>query len=226
MNPLNHVAIIMDGNGRWGLKHKNSRNEGHRFGLNTVEKIIKETIKQKINYLTLYAFSTENWNRPKKEIDYLFKLLENFLLKKIKDLNKQNIKLKIIGVKNFSLKLNKLLNKSEKKTSKNNKLQINLALNYGSKFELINAFKNLKKSNDQITEQNLSKYLQTKNIPDPEILIRTGNTKRLSNFLLWQLAYSEIFFEKKLWPDFNQNDYNKIIKKFKNLKRNFGNISC
>ena len=225
MNPLNHVAIIMDGNGRWGLKNKNSRNAGHKAGLNTVEKIIKESIKNKRKYLTLYAFSTENWKRPKNEIKFLFNLLENFLINKIEDLHKQNIKLKIIGVKNFSSKLNKLLNKSEKKTSKNNKLQINLALNYGSKFELINAFKNLKKSNDQITEQNLSKYLQTKNIPDPDILIRTGNTKRLSNFLLWQLAYSEIFFEKKLWPDFNQNDYNKIIKKFKYLKRNFGNIS-
>jgi len=226
MNPLNHVAIIMDGNGRWGLKNKNSRNAGHRAGLNAVEKIIKESIKNEIKYLTLYAFSTENWKRPKKEIKFLFNLLENFLVNKIEDLHRQNIKLKIIGVKNFSSTLNKLLNKSEKKTSKNNKLQINLALNYGSKFELINAFKNLKKSNDQITEQNLSKYLQTKNIPDPEILIRTGNTKRLSNFLLWQLAYTEIFFEKKLWPDFNQNDYNKIIKKFKCLKRNFGNISC
>ena len=226
MNPLNHVAIIMDGNGRWGLKNKNSRNSGHRAGLNTVEKIIKESIKHEIKYLTLYVFSTENWKRPKKEVKFLFNLLENFLINKIEDLHKQNIKLKIIGVKNFSTKLNKLLNESEKKTSKNKKLQINLALNYGSKFELINAFKNLKKSNDQITEQNLSKYLQTKNIPDPEILIRTGNTKRLSNFLLWQLAYAEIFFEKKLWPDFNQNDYNKIIKKFKHLKRNFGNISC
>ena len=226
MNPLNHVAIIMDGNGRWGLKNKNSRNAGHRAGLNTVEKIIKESIKNKIKYLTLYAFSTENWKRPKNEIKFLFNLLENFLVNKIEDLHRQNIKLKIIGVKNFSSKLNKLLNKSEKKTSKNNKLQINLALNYGSKFELINAFKKLKKSNDKITEQNLSKYLQTKDIPDPEILIRTGNTKRLSNFLLWQVAYSEIFFEKKLWPDFNQNDYNKIIIRFKHLKRNFGNISC
>ena len=224
MNSLDHVAIIMDGNGRWGLKNKNSRNAGHKAGLRTVEKIIKQSIKQKIKYLTLYAFSTENWKRPKNEIKFLFNLLENFLINKIEDLHKQNIKLKIIGDKNFSSKLKKLLNKSEKKTSKNNKLQINLALNYGSKFELVNAFKDLKKSNERITEQNLSKYLQTKDIPDPEILIRTGNTKRLSNFLLWQLAYSEIFFEKKLWPDFNQNDYNKIIKKFKHLKRNFGNI--
>ena len=224
MNPLNHVAIIMDGNGRWGLKYKNIRNEGHRAGLDTVEKIIKESIKQKIKYLTLYAFSTENWNRPRKEIKYLFNLLENFLLNKIEDLHKQNIKLKIIGVKNFSKKLNKLLTSSEKKTSKNTTLQINLALNYGSKLEIINAIKELNKNNKRITELNLSKHLQTNNIPDPEILIRTGNTKRLSNFLLWQIAYAEIFFEKKLWPDFNEKDYVRIIKKFKNIKRNFGNI--
>ena len=224
MNPLNHVAIIMDGNGRWGIKNKNSRNAGHKVGLNTVEKIIKETIKNKIKFLTLYAFSTENWKRPKKEVNFLFNLLENFLINRIDDLHKQNIKLKIIGVKNFSSKLNNLLNQSEKKTSKNTKLQINLALNYGSKFELINAFKNLNKNKDIINERNLSKYLQTKNIPDPELLIRTGNTKRLSNFLLWQLAYSEIFFEKKLWPDFSEKDYNIIIKKFKNIKRNFGKI--
>ena len=224
MNPLNHVAIIMDGNGRWGLRNKNTRNEGHKAGLNTVEKIIKETINQKIKYLTLYAFSTENWKRPKKEINYLFRLLENFLLNRIDDLHKKNIKLNIIGVRNFSKKLNKLLNLSEKKTSKNTTLQINLALNYGSKFEIINALKKMNKNNDKINERNLSKYLQTKNTPDPQILIRTGNTKRLSNFLLWQLAYSEIFFEKKLWPDFNERDYIKIIKKFKKIKRNFGKI--
>mgnify|MGYP005990847969 FL=1 len=224
MNPLNHVAIIMDGNGRWGLKYKNSRNAGHKAGLITVEKIIKETIKNNIKYLTLYAFSTENWKRPKKEVDYLFSLLETFLVRRIDELHKQNIKLKIIGVKNFSSKLNNLLNKSEKKTSKNKKLQINLALNYGSKIELINAFKGLTKNNDKITEKNLTKYLQTKNIPDPDLLIRTGNKKRLSNFLLWQLAYSEIFFEKKLWPEFNKTDYNKIIKNYKSIKRNFGNV--
>jgi undecaprenyl diphosphate synthase len=224
MNPLNHVAIIMDGNGRWGLKYKNSRNAGHKAGLNTVEKIIKETIKKKISFLTLYAFSTENWKRPKKEINFLFNLLENFLINRIDELHKQNIKLKIIGVKNFSTKLNKLLNSSENKTSKNSKLQINLALNYGSKFELINAFKNLKKKKDSINEKNLTKYLQTKNIPDPELLIRTGDTKRLSNFLLWQLAYAEIFFEKKLWPEFTEKDYCKIIKKYRGVKRNFGKI--
>ena len=225
MNPLNHVAIIMDGNGRWGLKNKDSRNEGHKAGLKSVEKIIKESINQKINYLTLFAFSTENWNRPKKEINYLFNLLATFLSKKIEELHNKNIKLKIIGTKNFSKKLNKLLQYSEKKTKKNTKLQINLALNYGSKFEILNSIKKLRKKNDKINEKNFRKYLQTKNIPDPELLIRTGNTKRLSNFLLWQLAYTEIFFEKKLWPEFSEVDYARIIKKFKQIKRNFGNIS-
>ena len=224
MNPINHVAIIMDGNGRWGLKNLKSRNAGHKEGLTTIEKIIKETIKYKIKFLTLYVFSTENWKRPKKEITYLLSLLEIFLKDKIENLNKQNIKLNIIGVKNFSKKLNLLLNISEKKKSKNTKLQLNLALNYGSKFELLNAFKKLKKTNKKINEKNLKKYLQTNNVPDPEILIRTGNTKRLSNFLLWQIAYTEIFFEKKLWPEFNEKDYVKIIKNFKKIKRNFGNI--
>ena len=224
MNPLNHVAIIMDGNGRWGLNHKNSRNAGHRAGLNTVERIIKQSIKNKIKFLTLFAFSTENWKRPKKEINYLFNLLENFLINKIDDLHKQNIKLKIIGTKNFSKKLNLLLNLAEKKTSKNSKIQINLALNYGAKFELISAIKKLQKNKKRINEKNIENFLYTKNIPDPDLMIRTGNTKRLSNFLLWQLAYSEIFFEKKMWPDFNDKDYLKIIKEYKNLKRNFGKI--
>ena len=224
MNPLKHVAIIMDGNGRWGIKHKKTRNAGHKAGLLAVEKIINETLNQKIKFLTLYAFSTENWNRPKKEINYLFNLLENFLINKIDEFNKKNIKLKIIGVKNFSKKLNDLLNYSEKKTSKNSKLQINLALNYGSKTEILHALKLISKNKKKITEKNFINYLQTKNIPDPDLLIRTGNTNRLSNFLLWQLAYSEIFFEKKLWPAFNVKDYNKIIKKYKKIKRNYGNI--
>jgi len=224
MNPLNHVAIIMDGNGRWGLKNANSRNAGHKAGLKTVEKIIKQTIKQNIKYLTLYAFSTENWKRPKKEINYLFNILENFLTNKIGDIDNQDIKLKIIGKKNFSKELNKLLNFSEKKTSKNKSLQINLALNYGSKSELINSIKLVIKNNEKINERSISKYLHTRNIPDPDILIRTGNTKRLSNFLLWQIAYTEIFFENKLWPDFNEKDYINIIKRFKKIKRNFGKI--
>mgnify|MGYP006081271175 FL=1 len=225
MNPIKHVAIIMDGNGRWGLKKKGSRNYGHREGLNTVEQIIKETLKQKIKHLTLYTFSTENWKRPKKEILFLFSLLENFLIKKIENLIKNQIKLKIIGnKKKLSLKLQKLLIESEKKTSKNNKLQINLALNYGSKEEILNSFKLINKQKKKVTEKNINDNLYTKFIPNPDLLIRTGNTQRLSNFLLWQLAYTEIFFEKKLWPDFKPNDYKKIINKFRLLKRNFGAI--
>jgi len=222
MNLLNHVAIIMDGNGRWGVKYKNSRNAGHKAGLKTVEKIIKQSIKNKIKYLTLYAFSTENWKRPKNEINYLFNLLEDFLLNKIEDINKQNIKLKIIGKMNFSKKLNQLLKSSEAKTSNNTKLQINLALNYGSKIELIDAFKKLIKKKENINEKNINKYLHTKDVPDPDILIRTGNTKRLSNFLLWQIAYSELYFTKTQWPDFNVNRYMIALKNFVNRKRRYG----
>ena len=224
MNPLNHVAIIMDGNGRWGLKNKNSRNLGHKAGLITVEKIIKSSINNNIKFLTLYAFSTENWKRPKKEIDYLFSLLEFFLKKKQNYLIQNDIILKILGKKTFSHKLNNLLTKAENLTKSNTGLQINLALNYGSKNEIVDSVKSLLKKKNIINEKNISKNLYTANIPDPEILIRTGNTKRLSNFLLWQLSYSEIFFEKKLWPDFNEKDFNKILKKYRLIKRNFGNI--
>ena len=224
MNPLNHVAIIMDGNGRWGLKNQNSRNAGHKAGIKTAEIIIKETINQKIKYLTLYAFSTENWKRPKEEVNYLLKLLENFLKKKINEFKKNNIKIKFIGTKNFSTKINNLLKNSEKITSNNNLIQINIALNYGSKAEIVNSINKIFKKNLKINEKNISKFLFTNDIPDPEILIRTGNTNRLSNFLLWQLAYSEIFFEKKLWPDFTSKDFKKIINKYKKIKRNFGGI--
>ena len=223
MNSVKHVAIIMDGNGRWGIKHKKSRNAGHREGLNTVEMIIKESLKLNIKHLTLYTFSTENWKRPKKEINFLFNLLENFLLQKINELGNRGIKLKIIGEqKLFSNKLKKILKDSELKTSNNNKLQINLALNYGSKNEIINSVKIISKMKKTFTEKNIENNLYTRNIPNPDLLIRTGNTNRLSNFLLWQLAYTEIFFEKKLWPDFNSSDYKKILNTFKLLKRNFG----
>ncbi len=223
MNPLKHMAIIMDGNGRWGLKHKNSRNSGHKEGLKTVEMVIKFCIKKHVKFLTLYAFSTENWKRPIKERNYLFNLLEFFLKEKLEKLNNEKIKIKILGEKNFSKKLNNLLDFAEIKTRKNTKLQINLALNYGSKKEIAYAFKKLNKKKE-ISENDISNSLFTKNIPDPEILIRTGNTQRLSNFLLWQIAYTEIFFEKKLWPDFKIEDLNRIVKKFSKIKRNFGNI--
>jgi undecaprenyl diphosphate synthase len=225
MNPVKHVAIIMDGNGRWGIKHKNSRNAGHREGLNNVESIINECLKINIKYLTLYTFSTENWKRPKKEINFLFNLLENFLTNKIETLNKRNIKLKFIGeINKLPNKLKKLIKNSEFKTSKNLSLQVNVALNYGSKSELINSIKCINKKKIKINEKNIDKNLFTKNIIDPDILIRTGNTQRLSNFMLWQIAYTELFFEKKLWPDFKNNDFKKILNKFRLIKRNFGTI--
>ena len=225
MNPLKHVAFIMDGNGRWGLKNKNSRNLGHKEGLKTVENIINYSLKKDIKYLTFYAFSSENWKRPKKEINYLFKLLKIFLKNKVSEFIKNNIKLKILGEKKFSKELNYLLNKVEKKTKHNSKIQINLALNYGSKNEIINAIKKLIKKKKPINIKNLESFLYTKDIPEPDILIRTGNTKRLSNFLLWQISYSEIFFEKKLWPDFSPKDFNKIILKYSNIKRNYGSLT-
>ena len=225
MNPIKHVAIIMDGNGRWGLTHKGSRNLGHRAGLNTVEVVIEECIKEKIKYLTLYTFSTENWKRPKKEINYLFNLLENFLLKRIDELIEKNIKLRFIGELNkLPSTLKNLIKLSEKKTSQNTVVQVNIALNYGSKNELINALKIINKKNISINEKNINKNLFTNDIPNPDLMIRTGNTQRLSNFMLWQLAYTEIFFEKKLWPDFKKKDFRKILSKFISIKRNFGSI--
>ena len=225
MNPVKHVAIIMDGNGRWGIKHKNSRNAGHRAGLDTVEAVINQCLKQKIKFLTLYTFSSENWKRPKNEISFLFKLLENFLNKKINKIIEKDIKLKFIGeLDKLPTKLQKLIKLSEKKTGKKISLQVNIALNYGSRFELINAIKEINKKKIKVNEKNINKNLYSKDLPDPDILIRTGDTHRLSNFLLWQLSYTEIFFEKKLWPDFKVKDFINILDKFKNVKRNFGSI--
>ena len=226
MNPPKHVAIIMDGNGRWGLKKKNSRNYGHKKGLETVERIINASIQKKIMYLTLFVFSTENWKRPVKEINYLISLLNKYLDDEIDNLIKRNIRIKIIGnIKPFPQKLKKKLNKVEKLTKNNNKIQINMALNYGSRQEIIGAIKKLKNKNIIINKKNLEKNLYTSGIPDPDILIRTGNTNRISNFLIWQSIYSEIFFEPKMWPDFSSKDFNRIIRKFQNINRNFGGLS-
>ena len=225
MNSPKHVAIIMDGNGRWGIENKKSRNLGHKAGLKTVEKIIKSTITNKVKYLTLYAFSTENWKRPYLEIKFLLNLLESFLNEKLEELHKKGIKLKIIGnIKKFPKKIQINLKSAQKKTEKNKKLQLILALNYGSKSEIVNAIKLIKNKNIKVNEKSIDKFLYTNGIPNPDILIRTGNTNRLSNFLLWQLSYSEIFFVKKMWPDFNGSDYKSIIEKFKKIKRNFGKI--
>ena len=225
MSKINHVAIIMDGNGRWGIKKYNSRKIGHQKGIKTVEKIIDASIKKQIKYLTLYTFSTENWKRPKYEINFLFKLLSEYLTKNLNILLKNNLRLNILGdISKFPKKLKNPINNAIKLTSKNTKLQINLALNYGSKDEILRSVKLMNQNKTLISIKNIEKNLYTSNMPDPDLLIRTGNTNRLSNFLLWQLSYSEIFFVKKLWPDFSKNDFNKILTKFKKIKRNYGKI--
>ena len=226
MNQLNHVAIIMDGNGRWGLKKKKSRNFGHLKGIKSVETVIKSSLIKKIPYLTLYTFSTENWKRPEEEINFLFGLIRKHIKKNLKKIIKQGIKINIIGKrKRLPKDIVKSLKLIEDKTEKNNVITINLALNYGSKEEIVDVCRQFVfEKNKRVNIKNFQKKLYTKNVPDPDILIRTGGTKRLSNFLLWQLAYSEIFFIDKLWPDFNKNDFNKIVNKFHNIKRNFGKI--
>ena len=226
MNSPKHVAIIMDGNGRWGIKKKKSRNYGHKRGLVAVSNIINAAIKKKIKYLTLFIFSTENWKRPIKEVNYLFNLLESYIDKEIDNLLKKNIKIKVIGnIKPFPKILKLKIRKIEKLTSRNKNIQINMALNYGSREEIINTFKILKNKNLKINEKNFEKFLYTRDIPDPDILIRTGNTNRISNFLIWQLIYTEIFFMKKMWPDFTKDDFFKIINKFKKINRNFGGLN-
>ena len=225
MSVANHVAIIMDGNGRWALQKGKSRNYGHQCGLKAIEKIVDYSIKKKISYLTLFTFSSENWKRPKKEVNFLFKLLENYFKKNLLKVIRNGIKVKIIGNKSkLASNLRKIIKLAENKTRKNKKISVQLALNYGSKQEIINSMKIVNKKKQKITIKNFEKNLYTSGFPDPDILIRTGGQRRLSNFLLWQIAYTEIFFVKKLWPDFNKNDFQKILNKFKKIKRNFGNI--
>jgi len=222
-----HIAIIMDGNGRWGIKKYNDRNKGHYFGLKNINKVIECCIKLKIKYLTLYAFSTENWNRPKKEINYLFYLFKYFYKKNFNKLNKNDIKIKFIGdLTNIPKDLKTIIKKIQTKTKNNNTITVVFAFNYGAKSELINAFKSiLKNKKKAINEEIISNHLYTKNIPDPDILIRTGGNKRLSNFLLWQLSYAELFFVDKNWPDFNFMDLKKIVSTFTSIKRKFGGLN-
>ncbi len=226
MNSPKHVAIIMDGNGRWGIKKKNSRNYGHKKGLETVEQIITAATNKKIKYLTLFVFSTENWKRPVKEINYLLNLLDNYINKEINNLIERNIKIKVIGnIKPFPKLLKKKIRNIENITKDNKKIQVNMALNYGSRQEIISAINKIKKNTKIINENNINKYLYTSGIPEPDILIRTGNTNRISNFLIWQLIYTEIFFLKKMWPDFNKNDFNKIINQFSKINRKYGGLN-
>tara|TARA_B100000941_G_scaffold273909_1_gene234604 strand:+ start:1613 stop:2281 length:669 start_codon:yes stop_codon:yes gene_type:complete len=222
MNKLNHIAFIMDGNGRWGKKRSKGRNFGHLKGVDTVKKIVNGALKLNVPILTFYVFSSENWKRPKTEIRYLFKLIDNYFSKEIKSVNQQGIRINILGdKKKLSANLKKTLSKSMRLTFKNKKILVNLAINYGSRNEILNAAKNLRKN---INEKNFERKLYTKNIKNPDILIRTGGHKRLSNFMLWQLAYTELFFLKKLWPDFSVKDLKTIVNKFKKIKRNFGSL--
>ena len=222
MNKLNHVAFIMDGNGRWGEKKKRGRNYGHLKGVETVKKIVKSSIKLRIPILTFYVFSSENWKRPKSEVSFLFNLINHYFLKEIENVIKQGVKINIIGdVRPLANRLRKTLLKSVRLTKNNKRITVNLAINYGSKNEILETLKKIKK---KINIKNFEKNLYTRNMPDPEILIRTGGHQRLSNFMLWQLAYTELFFIKKLWPDFTGNDLIKIIGKYKKIKRNFGSI--
>ena len=223
MNSLNHIAFIMDGNGRWGERKKKNRNYGHIKGIETVKKVVKNSIKLKIPVITFYVFSSENWKRPKREINFLFKLIKNYFLKEITNIVNQGIKINIIGnINELSADIKLNLKKTIKLTKNNKRILVNLAINYGSKKEILQALNKIKKQ--KINTKNFENNLYTNNLPDPDILIRTGGYQRLSNFLLWQLAYTELFFLKKLWPDFNNADLNKIINKFKKQKRNFGSI--
>ena len=225
MNKINHIAIIMDGNGRWGRKKRKSRNFGHLKGIDIIENLVKESIKIKIPILTFYTFSTENWKRPRKEISFLFKLIEDYFNKEINNLVKNGVKINILGNLNpLPKKIKKCLIKSMSITKNCKKIIVNLAINYGSKYEILNAYKQLKRKKIKASFKDFEKNLYTKGMPDPDFLIRTGGEKRLSNFLLWQLSYSELYFIRKLWPDFKVADFRKIIKDFRKVKRNFGNI--
>ena len=221
MNRLNHVAFIMDGNGRWGKKKNKGRNYGHLKGVEVVKKIVSSSIQFKIPIVTFYVFSSENWKRPKKEIAYLFKLIKIYFSKEIKSIISQGIKINILGESNkLSSDLRTTLKETTKLTKKNNKIVVNLAINYGSKNEILRAAKKIK----IINNKNFEKNLYTKGMANPDILIRTGGHQRLSNFMLWQLAYTELYFLKKLWPDFRPVDLKKIINDFKKRKRNFGSV--
>ena len=224
MNKLNHVAFIMDGNGRWGKKRNKGRNFGHLNGVKTVKKIVESSIKLKIPVLTFYVFSTENWKRPQSEINFLFKLIINYFKKELKNVVLNGIKINIIGqINKLPLKIRSKLKEVIKFTKKNKKIVVNLAINYGSKIEIVNALQK-SKNKKKISVNSLKKNLYTNNLPDPDVLIRTGGHKRLSNFMLWQLAYAEIYFLDKLWPDFNDKDLKRVISDFKKVKRNFGSI--
>ncbi len=222
-----HIAIIMDGNGRWAEQQKKPRTFGHKAGVSTLRETIKHCLEFKIKHLSVYAFSTENWKRPEKEVTFLLKLLATMINKELPHLIEQNIKVKIIGEThklNDSLKKN--IKKIEEQTQHCSTFQLNIMINYGSRQEIINGVNTIlkKKPSKPITEEIFSQYLYTKDIPDPDILIRTSNEHRISNFLLWQISYSELYFHDSFWPDFSKEDLETILHDYQQRQRRFGGL--
>jgi undecaprenyl diphosphate synthase len=228
-----HVAIIMDGNGRWAKARGEHRVVGHQHGVMAVKRTVKSCVELGIKYLTLYAFSTENWNRPKEEVDALMELMVEAIVSEVDSLHEQNIRLMAIGdLEKLPEKVKNMLNEAMDKTAGNTKLNLVLALSYSSRWEIINAVKLLNKeiqdgnlNVDDINEEMFSSYLTTKGMPEPELLIRTSGESRLSNFLLWQLAYTEFYFIEKFWPDFQKEDLYLAIYNFQQRERRFGKTS-
>lgn len=225
-----HIAIIMDGNGRWAQKHTIGRIRGHKKGAQAVRTVVRTCREIGVKYLTLYAFSIENWERPEKEVQALMSLLEEYLNKEVNELQKQGIRLTTIGETNrlYPSVREKLLQAIEA-TSKNDKMVLNLALSYGSKDEIISAVKKIVKDNEKgkisindINKDTFSSYLYTSGMPDPDLLIRTSGEYRISNFLLWQTAYTELYFTRVLWPDFTKDDLFKAIDSYQKRERRFG----
>ncbi len=233
LNVPNHVAIILDGNGRWAKKKLMPRNYGHTQGSKNVEKICEIAYKMGINYLTVYAFSTENWKRPKDEVDALMKLLQTYLETSIKTSTKNNMRVRVIGDKSIlNDEIRKSIDNLEEASKNNTGLNFQVAINYGGRDEILRAahamYKELKENNteiDHIEEEVFAKYLDTKDIPDPDLLIRTSGEQRLSNFLLWQTAYTELYFTDVLWPDFNKKELLKAVEYYSSRNRKFGAIS-
>ena len=227
-----HIAIIPDGNGRWAKKRGLPRSVGHREGSMTLKKIVIYCSKLGVSHLTFYAFSTENWKRPQEEVNALMNLLMEFMQRAEKELEGSNVRIKVIGnVEELSDELKKEIIRVEKYTAQNGGLQLNIALNYGSRNEIVHAIKGIVKdveskelSAEDISEEIFEKYLYTSEIPDPDLLIRTSGEKRISNYLLWQLAYTELWFSDKLWPDFNETDITEAIKDYNNRERRFGGV--
>ncbi|MBF0264771.1 MAG: isoprenyl transferase [Gammaproteobacteria bacterium] len=230
INQLSHVAIIMDGNGRWAKSKFMPRFAGHKAGLNTVKKMVTSCIEEDIKFLTLFAFSSENWRRPKEEIKSLMGLFSLALKQEVKKLHKANVKLQIIGdLEKFSIEIQTLINEAVKKTEINTGLVLTIAANYGGRWDIVQAVHSMIQKVKQgeldeqmIDESCLESYLQTASLPEPDLFIRTGGEKRISNFLLWNLAYSEFYFTDVLWPDFDQNEFQNAINSYKLRQRRFG----